>query len=247
MKFIYQYRTPDNKQHRGVVRAASKDAAYATLKAQGIKPGRVEEAPGFFNKLFGKGKRWLAIAALAIVAAVAVAVAEKSRRTVENERTEQMFEERAQLYGDPVVIGECEACGWTNVFATAFDCILAQYAIPGRTVAKSVVHDSVGGGDDLTAPIEIAESDLREIAQMKRMVNGMKRELAEYLKDGGSVRGYLKRLDIRQRAERGIFETIQRELLRTKNPGEWKTKNAELRDRGLPMVENPADDPLRKK
>ena len=53
-----------------MVNAPSLDAAYKLLKSQGIKPGRVVEAPGFFNKLFGKGKRWLAIGALIVVAAV---------------------------------------------------------------------------------------------------------------------------------------------------------------------------------
>ena len=56
MKFTYQYRTKDNAIQHGVVSATDKDAAYAALRAYGIKPSRVEELPGFFNKLFGKGK-----------------------------------------------------------------------------------------------------------------------------------------------------------------------------------------------
>ena len=66
MKFLYTYRTPDNKQHRGEIAAATKEAAYAALRAQGIKAGHVDEAPGVFNKLFGKGKRWMAIAVLVV-------------------------------------------------------------------------------------------------------------------------------------------------------------------------------------
>ena len=64
MKFIYQYRTPDNVQHEGTICAATKDAAYDQLRARGVRPGRMVEAPGLFNKLFGKGKRWIAIGAL---------------------------------------------------------------------------------------------------------------------------------------------------------------------------------------
>lgn len=72
MKFNYEYRTSDNKLHEGVVSAASRDDAFAVLKARGIRPGRVTEAPGVFNKLFGKGKRWIAIVALAVALAIAV-------------------------------------------------------------------------------------------------------------------------------------------------------------------------------
>ena len=64
MKFLYEYRTSDNAKHSGTICAASRDAAYAAIKELGVRPSRVVEAPGFFNKLFGKGKRWLAIGVL---------------------------------------------------------------------------------------------------------------------------------------------------------------------------------------
>lgn len=73
MKFNYEYRTSDNKLHGGVVSAVSREDAFSALKARGINPARVTEAPGFFNKLFGKGKRWIAIGVLALALAVALA------------------------------------------------------------------------------------------------------------------------------------------------------------------------------
>ena len=75
MKFIYEYRTKDNIRHEGVINAASRDAAFAALKAQGIRPGSVKEAPGVWNKLFGKGKRWIAIVLLAIIAIISMTFA----------------------------------------------------------------------------------------------------------------------------------------------------------------------------
>ena len=232
MKFIYQYRTPNNKQHKAFITAPTKEAAYAILKAQGIKPGRVDEAPGFFNKLFGKGKRWIAIGVLGVGCVVFCGVALRLRHAAIITEREAQFDERAQLYGDPVVIAECVESGWTNVFTSAFDCRLAAYAVPGQAV--SPVRVSVPS--DPCAYVVIQDDDLAEIAQMKRMVNGIKRELSEYLAAGGTVEGYLKRLDIRQRAERGIFETAQRAVKRAKTHSEWKAKNAELRAMGLPMV-----------
>ncbi len=231
MKFTYQYRTSDNIVHHGVINAASRDAVFVALKAKGIKPGRVEEAPGFFNKLFGKGKRWIAIV---VLAAIALAFALSYERLARTGDENSLFENRAQLYGDPVVIKECSTAGWTNVFHRSFDCFLARYAIPGVKVASGVASPAFEAGELDYCRIE--KSDLDEIAQMKRMVNGIKKEMSEYLADGGTREGFLKRLDIRQRAECGIFETAQREILRVKNHSVWKAKNAELRAMGLPMV-----------
>ena len=67
MLFNYEYRTSGNEPRRGSLRARTRDDVYAELKARGIRPSRVFEAPGFLNKLFGKGKRWLAILALGTV------------------------------------------------------------------------------------------------------------------------------------------------------------------------------------
>ena len=230
MKFVYQYRTSDNKSHKGVICAASKDAAYQSLKARGIRPGRVEEAPGFFNKFFGRGKRWTAIVLLAVLCAALCIVL---LRLSKNQSGVVNVEDRAQLYGDPVVIGECEAAGWTNVFRSAFDAYLSRYAIPGRAVAFVRLTKTP---DDPCLLLEISDTDLREVAQMKRMVNGMKCELREYLNAGGTVDGYVGRLDIRQRAEQAIVERTRKEIQRTDDVRVWKRENAKLRAMGLPMV-----------
>ena len=87
MKFNYEYRTSDNKLHGGVVSAASREDAFSMLKARGINPARVTEAPGFFNKLFGKGKRWIAICVLAaalVAALVALVIRRSSTETLQN-------------------------------------------------------------------------------------------------------------------------------------------------------------------
>ena len=69
MKFVYEYRTSDNELHHGSIAAADRDAAFASLKARGVRPARLVEAPGVLNKLLGKGKRWIAIAVLSVAAA----------------------------------------------------------------------------------------------------------------------------------------------------------------------------------
>lgn len=239
MKFNFEYRSSDNVLQRGTIAAPTRDAAYAALRARGIRPSRVTDAPGFFNKLLGKGKRWIAIVILMSVSASLLFALRIAKRDVAGAA---LFEDRAQLYGDPVVIGECENSFWTNVFTSAFDCRLAQYAVPGKMpVLKGEFKDiRLGPGEDPTSFVSLADNDLAEIAQMKRMVNGIKRELAEYLAAGGTVGLYMKRLDIRQRAERGIVESARQQIVREKDHSVWKVKNAELRAMGLPMVELPS-------
>lgn len=75
MKFRFEYRTSDNVLHRGEIAAPDRESAFARLKEQGIRPARLEDAPGLGNKIFGKGKRWLAIALLAILVLVFGALA----------------------------------------------------------------------------------------------------------------------------------------------------------------------------
>ena len=119
MKFIYQYRTKDNVSHRGIICAANRDAAYAALKSQGVKPGRMEEAPGFFNKFFGKGKRWIAIAVLAL-STVALAVILFTREEVSvDPYSDKGFArpiERRQIWGDEVVVDAATQSNWREVF-----------------------------------------------------------------------------------------------------------------------------------
>lgn len=244
MKFVYHYRTRENEQRSGEISASSRDAAYAALKARGIRPSRVDEAPGILNKLLGRGKRWLAIAALALLALASILYA---RRTTALAQPSD-WEVRSQLYGDPIVIGECEASGWRNVLPTPFDCQLARYAIPGRltssttgngAIAASSLQAAVTGRFAVTTPIHISTNDLAEVVKMKRMVNGMKRELADYLAAGGTLSGYLRRLEIRQRAEHGYYLTAKQQAAR--EPAAWRRINAELRAMGLPLLDPPEE------
>ena len=232
MKFLYQYHSSDNVQHDACIDASDRDAAFRLLKARGIRPCWLVEAPGFFNKLFGKGKRWIAIVVLGILCLVLGFVAYRYFANERRQAINALYDDRAQLYGDPVVIAECEATGWTNVFASAFDRYLAKYAIPGRKVEFAPQNFD---GVELT-PTAIAEGDLAEVAQMKRMVNGIKREAAEYIAAGGTIKGYLKRLDIRQRAENSFYMNALLQVRHCKDLNVWKNRNAELRAMGLPMV-----------
>lgn len=74
MKFSYGYKTSDGERHEGVIRAASREAVYAKLKADGIKPFGVEMLPGLANVAEAWARKWglafgLGLALVVVVAA----------------------------------------------------------------------------------------------------------------------------------------------------------------------------------
>lgn len=242
MKFDYEYRTSDNVPHRGTITASTKDAAYEALKSQGIKPGKVWESPGVFNKLFGKGKRWIAIFVLLVALAGTAALlcqvvknAEQANRELEDIT---LYEERGQIYGAASVLAEMEANDFANVFSNGLDRFLATYAIPGKIVDRKVTIPADIRRAEIAQPMAIPESDLDEVKHLKRMVNRMRRELAEYLADGGSIASYVQRLEIRQKTELRLLERVKRELHNEEDANVWREKNAQLRAVGLPMIDS---------
>lgn len=247
MKFIYQYRTPDNKQHRASIKAASKEAAYAILKAQGIKPSRVEEAPGFLNKLFGKGKRWIAIAVLAVIALAAIMFSLDARRTV---RVVHEFDDitRRQVIGDTAIIEKGIRTGWSDVFAEEGERFLASFAIPGVPAGqRNTKVDEIEAA--LSRRIEVEETDGIEARQIKSMVEGMKQELRQFIVDGGTIVEYGQRLVARQEQELGYYNRAKSEIDTAHRSGMgqahvvelWEKRNASLRRMGVKLIPLPED------
>lgn len=236
MKFVFEYRTSDNVRHAGTVTAATRDAAFAILKGKGIRPSRLAEAPGFFNLLWGRGKRWMAIVLLGgVTLALAVANVRSESPSVRD------WDDRAQLYGDPAVVATAGRNGWESTFPDLGERFLALHAIPGAEcgcATRNWNREEVAGALAATVerPVSVAEDELAEVVKIKRMVNGMKRELAAYLRDGGNVNGYMERLDIRQKAEAAIVDRARSDLSRTDDLATWKSTNARLRAMGLPMI-----------
>lgn len=251
MRFIFEYRTSDNVRHRGTINASSREMAYATLKAKGIRPSWLEEAPGVLNKLLGKGKRWIAIVVLTAIATFSIVTVRGLKSDVE----QLSFAPRSQIYGDPSIIQKCEQKRWTNVFVDEGELFLARFAQPGK------LSGMPSDGEDLTAFVEalrktygkkvvIDSTDTPEVAKMKRIVNGMKAELVSYISAGGTVPIYVERLIERQRVEATIlknavddFERYERMAEKSQDRRQiiekWNQKNDTLRGLGLPSTPLP--------
>ena len=247
MKFLYEYRTSDNVTHSASVCASDREAAFSKLKAQGIKPAKVVEAPGFFNKLFGKGKRWIAISVLGVLCLVLGAVVIGRARTSASAQA-LAFDEfdgrtRRQLIGDAAVIDEGIRTGWTDVFPLEGERFLASFAVPGvpaglRNTTEKEINDA------LTRRVAAEEGDSIEARQIKAMVEGMKDELREFLKDGGTIQEYGRELVRRQEQEVSYYQRAKREVenaIKSKRPqGEVadliRERNARLRKLGIKLV-----------
>ena len=211
MKFLYEYRTPDNEKHDGTICAADREAAYAALKKQGIKPSRFSEAPGFFNKLFGKGKRWIAIGVLTMLAAVlAVIVVRDGGSAVELLDTLDS-PTRRQVVGDAAIIDKGIREGWSSVFAEEGERFLASFAIPGVPAGqRSTTEDEIRAA--LSRKVAATADDSIEVRQIKAMVEGMKEELRQFLADGGTIRQYGRRLVQRQEEELGYYHRAKKAI-----------------------------------
>jgi len=257
VKFEYEYRSSDNVRHAGVVVASDREAAFRQLRESGIKPGRLNEAPGFFNWLFGKGKRWLAIGALTVALAAALVILFR-----EGTAGRYAAEDRAQIFGDPAVLGKLSRNGWRETFPDIGEAWLARHAIPGKLcgcptvgsgepVGEPAVVDALLARKD--APLSIDEQDPDELKKMKRIVNGMKREFSDYVESRADAVDYMAKACERCRVEKGIAESLSREIMtlehkledvnvdRVQVLTEWDKKNATLRSMGLTTIAPPEE------
>ena len=248
MRYHYFYQSHENKTLDDWIVAKDRDDAYAQLRKRGIKP----------FKVLGRNpyawKRWAAIAVLATVAVglSAVILRSRARNLREAEMAAFASEERAQIYGDNALLHELASDGWRKAMGNEGDAWLARHAIPG-VMCDCAADGAASSSSTLdTSPIRISPDDVAEIAKMKRLVNGMKKELAAYLAAGGAPEDYKALCDERLRTERDILSNVTQELkaresrMTAANYDEtaaaWAKKNATLRSFGLPTLAIP-DDP----
>ena len=215
MKFLYEYQDKANKRHRGVLNAPTCADAYAALKAQGIKPIHCDEAPGFFNLLFGKGKRWIAIIVLgALCLVLAVVVGRGVLTAPQPSSVEESLDSpiRRQIIGDAAIIEKGLRTGWDEVFDAEADRFLASFAIPGtppavRTTTEEKLREALE-----TQTLGNSATQTLESRQIRAIVSGMKREINKLLKDGWTLREVGTALVNRQEQEIGYYERAKKEI-----------------------------------
>lgn len=234
MKYHYFYQSKKNENLDGWIVAKNRDDAYAQLKKQGIKP----------FKVLGRNpigwKRWAAIT----VSTLAAVYFFWAWRTARKAAVPSMMAVRSTLYGDASMIQRLSSNGWRTTFPNEGDAWFARHAMPGVVCdcpSNCMVNIS-------SESLQILDKDSEELRKMKRMVNGMKKEMQEYLDAGGALEDYIDLCCERVRTEKGIKDSINGKFiqLRKKDPLEvaddWEKQNKTLRSLGLPTVPLPVAD-----
>ena len=246
--------------------AESREAVFESLRARGIRPIKVvaadgskangeEREQGRGNREEGrkKGKVWYA-GAVALFALLALSVAFvlfvfKNNNPPPNP---EVASPRHQIYGDPAIVGGFEHGDFGDALPRRGDQLLAWFSQPGRLICpkntplgelRRLSDENVAALKAIAdADVEIAESDSREVRELKQIVNGMRREMREYLANGnGTPRSYWRRLNERTQEESQIYERTRRELEKESDPDVREEKNASLRRLGLRTIPTPKD------
>ena len=242
MKFSYAYRDSDGIRHEATIEADSRDAAFAALRKDGIRPIKVAAADGSKanGAPVGVKKRVVAIivgVAVCIGVGITVAVSRVSVPSVTPFETDRRFP-----IGDAAVIEKGILTGWSDVFQEEGERFLASFAVPGvKAGQKSTTAGEIEAA--LARRIAICDDDGLEARQIKAMVEGMKQEARAYIEAGGNVVEYGKRLTERQDAEIALYERTRSEMERAKETRSgadliefWEEKNDTLRKLGIRTI-----------
>lgn len=197
MRFIYEYRTSDNVPHGGEIRAANREAAYAQLKRQGIRPSRFTEAPGLVNKVFGKGKRWMVIGVLGAWCLVLGTVVYTQRTNPPAPRANPPAPITGRLPRHQVADLPPD---WTQsvnaIFDDELDRLLAIHSQPGVKVAPASAGNRPAEGE--------------WVAVMRNVVAGMRDEAKGFLALGKTMKDLELYLDERQQMEADYRDQVLR-------------------------------------
>ena len=225
----YSYRSSENRLLDGQVRARSRDAAFAALKAQGVKPIRVELAPGLVNWVRSLGCRWLAILVLVGLIVVLVAINHSIRKEV-NAIAQSVHNRAAALPRQRIPgIPPDLAIRLPSIFSYEAERFLALCAEPG-IIQNDCGVPQPGLGDlerSLSHDIVVSDGDDEWVATLKRVVVGMKDDAALLLKEGKSSEDIKLWLSERQKMEL----TYRNQIIM--GPGSMKSKARKLRAMGL--------------
>ena len=131
--------------------------------------------------------------------------------------------------------------------------MLAVFAQPGklmcakgtnpRLLSKNAAEQFADyAKNDIAADkdIAIASDELREIRELKQIVNSIRDEMRTYLANGnGTPRSFWRRLNERTLSEMQIYERTKRELEKEQSAQIWEEKNEALRQLGLRTIPFP--------
>ena len=243
MKYTYAYKTSDGMRHEAAIEASSRDAAFAALREQGIRPIKVVAADGSKANGAPVGVRRRVVAVSIIVAVLAAVGATASFLRIVRPASEigsfQADQTRRYPIGDAAIIEKGILTGWSDVFEHEGDRFLASFAVPGvKAGQRNTTVEEIESALERSVPV--ATDDGLEARQIKAMVEGMKAEARSYVAAGGTIVEYGRRLTERQDAEIAAYERTKADLERAKETmsgntliNYWESQNDKLRNLGI--------------
>lgn len=234
--------------------AESREAVFSSLREKGIKAIKVTAADGSKanGEIRGVRKRMVAaIAGLTALAGGLIVYLLAVGGGPDIVLTEARPLPRQEVLGDRSRIEGVAR----ELFATDAECFLSRFAEPGRefVAPESDWPDEASFGRAFEHPVMCRSNDFTEHIEIKRIVEGLKREAQEYLSSGGTAKGYVTELirrqqieiDARRRAEERLSDMLKDILPddddeRMRSAFEfWLSANEELRDMGIYPVKKP--------
>ncbi len=252
MKYAYAYKTPDGARHEEEIDAPSREAAFAALRARGVRPIKVvardgSKANGEVRGLRKRAVAWIVAGAVGIAGTVAFfmgqetavrdgIVVAKSNAPITAEMKRPLA--RQQIQGNRQRLEALPK----DFFSSPAEAWLARFAEPGRAVPDADdAPDEAEFRRALTLPIRIRSDEFTEHIDLKRIVAEIKHEAKAYLDGGGTVADYLSELRKRQQTEVSYRENADKRLAELLKDGEnlskaydfWLKANATLGTYGI--------------
>lgn len=210
--WVYTYKTADGLRHEGELCAPTKDAVYSTLREKGIRAIKVSERiqPLVRKGFAGLRKRdWtLAVGCCLVLFAIGyVFILQSGKGNSGRARLTPEIASGVVQIARPHprhYIDFPSDLDIAKVFRYAHEVYLAQFARPGVAVQTNpVIGQELAQDfyDNLNAVIVIYADDSKEVAELKRVVAGMKDDAKKYLGVAGGVEKLVQWLSSRQRME----------------------------------------------
>ena len=265
MKYRYVYKTSDGVRRQEQMEAPSREAVFSLLRERGIRAIKVEAEDG--SKANGEvrvsGVRRRVAVVLMVLAGVLAGVSGwmlSTRSASGNAVSAKTGAEERTYPAKPLprqeIRGNRERLAGTatNLFATAAEAYLSQFAEPGRAFVGEVPAELVSDGPQLlemlNTPVRVRESAFTEWIDLVRMTEWIKREMRAYLQGGGKAGEYVRLLHERQQSEIDAREKAERRLRqllvdKRTNPTAifdyWLKANARLQAMGISPLPMPSE------
>ncbi len=225
----YVWKTSDGKRHKDSVLASSREDAFSILRQKGIRPIKVEQVLRPIDRIISLCKHvsFFLLVALAI-SSISYFVGRKSKSPPP---TDPGILKGSPLPRQQIDLSRIDVHA---VFKFRSEMYLARFASPGiLSPTAEELPDDISTA--LKVPLQTAATDSIEVQKLKRIVSGMKNEIAHLITAGKTLEEISEWLLIRQQMECDF----RKQLIagREKDPKAKDAINVKLRSLGLKEIE----------